>query len=696
MVRLLLFLRFLASATLLAQTLPVTSFEDDSQMAILRTRNTRIQVVETGVTDGARALRIDFDPVAWPSLWFSPPAPYDLREWGEIALDVTNPMDEPLLFRLRVDDDPRADGSRYCRTGGATIQPGETRTFSFPLQSAGSAQLGMKGLPAWTGTTSLGSSGWWTLDLSHIVAFQIFMASPQGVKTLLVDNVRFRPAPPLDGITDEFGQYSRQEWPGKVHALEELLERRESERAELDGFAPPAHLDRFGGWLDGPRLDATGFFRAEKHDGKWWLVTPDGTLFFSVGPDSLTMGNHTFITGREHMFSWLPAQDDPLRAYVQRITGAVEGPIREGLAVNFHGINIERKYGAQPFEAWAGTWFKRLRAWGFNTIGNWSDARLFRREMPYVIAGGITGTHNRLTTNVPSAGSAIHDPFDPRFAVNVRNSLRSQAAAAAGDPYCLGWFVDNEISWGNRDTETNRFAIAAAALAQSYPDSPAKQAFVRMLRDKYGELQSLNAAWNHNAGAWEDLSAPAKLNDAIRADFSAFVKEHARAYFSTVRRELKALDPDHLYLGSRFAWFTQEAAEACAEFCDVISFNVYQRRIAPASWTFLEALDRPAIIGEFHFGALDRGMFHTGLQAAVSQQERAQFYQEYVASVLAHPNFVGCHWFQAFDQPLTGRTRDGENYNIGLVDITDTPYPELIQAAREIHSQVYSARSKRE
>ncbi|NWF84959.1 MAG: beta-galactosidase [Bryobacteraceae bacterium] len=217
-----------------------------------------------------------------------------------------------------------------------------------------------------------------------------------------------------------------------------------------------------------------------------------------------------------------------------------------------------------------------------------------------------------------------------------------------------------------------------------------------MLRDKYGELQSLNEAWNHNAGAWEDLSAPAKLNDVIRADFSAFVKEHARAYFSTVRRELKALDPDHLYLGSRFAWFTQEAAEACAEFCDVISFNVYQRRIAPASWTFLEALDRPAIIGEFHFGALDRGMFQTGLQAAVSQQERAQFYQEYVASVLAHPSFVGCHWFQAFDQPLTGRTRDGENYNIGLVDITDTPYPELIQAAREIHSQVYSARSKRE
>lgn len=696
MLPLLFFLAILAPVTISAQETPVSSFEDESQLAILRPRNTRIQVVDSGVTEGARALKIEFDTVAWPSLWFSPAAPFDLRQQGEIALDVTNPMDEPLVFRLRVDDDPRADGTRYCRTGGATIQPGETRTFTFPLQSSGSAQVGMRGLPVWPGTTSLGSSGSWTLDLSHIVAFQIFMGSPQGVKTLIVDNVRFRPAPPLDGITDAFGQYAHGDWPGKLTSIEELVQRREEERLQLDAFEPSQNLDSYGGWTDGPRLEATGYFRAEKLDGKWWLVTPEGSLFFSVGPDSLSLGNSTFLTGREHMFSWLPAEGDPLRAYVQRVTGAVEGPIREGMAVNFHGINIERKYGAQPFEGWAATWFKRLRAWGFNTIGNWSDARLFRRNMPYVIAGGISGTHNRLTTNVPSSGSAIHDPFDPRFAANVRSSLRAQAAAAAGDPYCLGWFVDNEISWGNRDSDQNHYAVASAALAQTYAASPAKQAFAALLREKHGELARLNEAWGAGFTSWETIAAAPRLNDTVRADYSAFVKQHAQAYFSTVRRELKALDPDHLYLGSRFAWYTQEAAEACAEHCDVISFNVYQRGVVPASWRFLEALDRPAIIGEFHFGALDRGMFHTGLVAAASQQERARFYQEYVRSVIAHPNFVGCHWFQGFDQPITGRTRDGENYNIGLVDITDTPYPELTQAAREIHSSIFAERSKRE
>ena len=104
----------------------------------------------------------------------------------------------------------------------------------------------------------------------------------------------------------------------------------------------------------------------------------------------------------------------------------------------------------------------------------------------------------------------------------------------------------------------------------------------------------------------------------------------------------------------------------------------------------LEDLDCPAIIGEFHFGALDRGMFHTGLVAAPTsgsgpihplRRKRGR-----------HPCIVGCHWFQYVDQPTTGRTYDGENYNIGFVTVTDTPYPEMVEAARKVHGEVYGRR----
>ncbi len=687
-----LLLTLLSAAAASGQWQILTSFENDQELQILRPRNTRIEVVEQGVTDGAKALRIEFDAVAWPSLWFSPAQAFDLREFGEIQMDITNPMEEALVFRVRVDDDPRADGSRYCRTGGATIAPGETRTFSFPLKHAGGAEFGMKGLPSWPGARSLGSSGWWILDVSHIVAFQIFMGSPPGRKALIVDHVRFGPAPPLEGIVDEFGQYAHADWPGKVYAHEEFAARREAESTDLESDPGPADRDRFGGWAEGPQLEATGNFRTEKVAGKWWLVTPDGRLFFSAGLDGIRPVEHTFITGREQMFGWLPGEDDPLRRYVQQVSGAVEGPIREGLAINWYGLNLERKYGRDPFERWAATALMRLRSWGFNTIANWSDSRLFGRSVPYVVAGGIGGSHNRIRVDHPSAGATIHDPFDPAFAVSARNSLRAQAAAAAWDPYCIGYFVDNEIAWGNRDNESNRYAVATGALAQEFERSPAKRAFVEMLRARYPSLEALAAAWGVAAASWEGITAAPSLNARVRADYSAFVKEHARQYFRVVRGELKSLDPDHLYLGSRFAWFTQEAAEACAEFCDVMSFNVYQRKIAPSNWSFLEALDRPAVIGEFHFGALDRGMFHAGLQAAADQQERARFFREYVESVLDHPSFTGCHWFIAADQPLTGRTRDGENYNIGFVSITDTPYPEMVAAAKAVHATMYRRR----
>ena len=43
------------------------------------------------------------------------------------------------------------------------------------------------------------------------------------------------------------------------------------------------------------------------------------------------------------------------------------------------------------------------------------------------------------------------------------------------------------------------------------------------------------------------------------------------------------------------------------------------------------------------------------------------------------------------DQPLIGRY-DGENYGIGLVDVTDTPYREFVGANRNFSEQLYRFR----
>ena len=102
----------------------------------------------------------------------------------------------------------------------------------------------------------------------------------------------------------------------------------------------------------------------------------------------------------------------------------------------------------------------------------------------------------------------------------------------------------------------------------------------------------------------------------------------------------------------------------------------------------------PFVIGEFHFGALDRGMFHTGLQAVANQDERFTVYGQYIRSIAEHPNFVGCHWFKYTDQPLTGRSLDGENYSVGLVSGVDVPHETFLEYVKKAHTEAYPHRAE--
>jgi hypothetical protein len=49
---------------------------------------------------------------------------------------------------------------------------------------------------------------------------------------------------------------------------------------------------------------------------------------------------------------------------------------------------------------------------------------------------------------------------------------------------------------------------------------------------------------------------------------------------------------------------------------------------------------------------------------------------------------MGIHWFQWNDQPVFGRY-DGENYNIGFLDVCMRPYSELTEQAKLSHERMY-------
>src|SRR5216684_618398 len=70
------------------------------------------------------------------------------------------------------------------------------------------------------------------------------------------------------------------------------------------------------------------------------------------------------------------------------------------------------------------------------------------------------------------------------------------------------------------------------------------------------------------------------------------------------------------------------------------------------------------------------------------ESERGPAFARYLRAVADNPDFVGAHWFQYIDEPLTGRTLDGENAHIGFVTVADLPYQDLVAAARNAHLAV--------
>ncbi len=241
-----------------------------------------------------------------------------MREWGEIAYDITNPGQTPVRFNVRVDDEIRTDGVVVWRTGTGVIEPCATATFAFPLANAD--PLDYCGLPVGPGARSLGSNGSYFLQTAHIAQMQIFLGSPAETFTLIVDNVRLRPRASLVGIVDSFGQFTGVSWPGKIESEEDLEGQRAEEAESLEGIDRFEERSEFGGFTAGPRLEATGYFRVAKHEGRWWFVDPTGYLFFSAGFNSMALSQTTFTTGREAMFTWLPSSEHSLARHYATAT----------------------------------------------------------------------------------------------------------------------------------------------------------------------------------------------------------------------------------------------------------------------------------------------------------------------------------------------------------------------------------------
>ena len=146
-----------------------------------------------------------------------------------------------------------------------------------------------------------------------VQALSVTMRYPVGSPTLEIRSVNLSKTDPgdaiLDGnpLMDAFGQYTHADWPGKAAKAADLQKAWSTEASSLQGSTFPDR-DKYGGF-SATKTKATGFFRTEKSDGRWWFVTPEGHLFYSTGVNGVGVASGTRMLSQEYL--WLRSMISP-------------------------------------------------------------------------------------------------------------------------------------------------------------------------------------------------------------------------------------------------------------------------------------------------------------------------------------------------------------------------------------------------
>ena len=558
------------------------------------------------------------------------------------------------------------------------ILPGVRTRICLPLTHLNGEKLFLPRYPGVMQTVLRGSAG---IDRNHISRFTVATIPSTTSRTVEIRGLALSQTEPVfdyeyHPYIDEMGQLKGREWPGKTADVEMLADQLRAERqlaakADFSG----GDLSRYGGWK-GLRFEATGYFRTEFDGSRWWFVDPEGYALFSTGMDCVGPACSMRITGMEHLMPQLPDREGSYK----------EAWSQGGREFSFEIANLIAAFGEQWRSDWEALTDYRLRQWGFNTIGNWSnDQFISSSELPYVYPlVDFPTTDQTIFRDFPDVFSREYERNAERFA--------KQLLPLREDPRMVGYFMRNEPHWAFVD------GLNLTELMLKSPVCYAsKKEFIQWLRDKYQTVEQLNTAWESTYETFESLcdvrnAIENTINSAREADYSQFNRIMIRRYVEVPARLCKQVDPNHLNLGMRYAWVgSDEVLEGC-EWFDVFSMNCYQfspdkEQIANISGK----LNKPVMIGEYHFGAADGGMLAYGIRAVATQEERGGAYRYYVEQGATIPQLIGAHYFQWNDQPVLGRY-DGENYQIGVVDVCNRPYEPFVQAAKKAHEQMYQVR----
>ena len=387
-------------------------------------------------------------------------------------------------------------------------------------------------------------------------------------------------------------------------------------------------------------------FTLEQADGRWWLMTPDGFRFISLGL------NHISAIARD----------------------------------DTHGI-FSRQYSGN-WQKVANKAVADLRSWGFNTAG-YDCPRQMWDKMPFIAEVYLAN----VSYWMPQEMFSYPDVFAPAYQEQTRLRVRQVCLAARNNPNLIGYYWTDTPQWDIRKAREKRGTDWVSAIRAMDNSAPGKLRYVQFLKEKYENGPTrFTKAYGIDAKSFDELAA----NDFTRLDISRpqvyrddteFLALIARRYYSLATQAVREYDPEHLILADRYLAddHPEFVLKEALPYIDVLSLQPWRISFNAELFDKLHELSgKPILIGDHQSSFYTDAYPKTMWPQLPDEAAAAEAYGRYLPDAFARPYIIGYHRCQYIDR---FETRLGV-LKQGLLREDQSPYEVLVEAVRRTNLTV--------
>lgn len=428
---------------------------------------------------------------------------------------------------------------------------------------------------------------------------------------------------------------------------------------------------------------ATGFFRVEKADDRWWLINPEGTPTWAIA-----------IAGSKGP---APGPENPVSqtGWFKNEFGTTHRAVNEKL----YSIFTE-DCGFNAFAGWSAPEHALITQTRYESGEPYMPmTRVLGLASASADAGVFARDRNGNLLNRP--GHEVPDPFNPQWKRMARAKAAEIISLYRDKPWFLGWFVDNEMSFD----ELFRYVWAEYS----------SKAFIKSLQQKYEAIDDVNRAWSSSFKEYryatfdeilEDKPEPKEWDDPLWEDFAAFERMMIDEYITFTYNLVKELDPNHLVISNRINLGPMPELHRTIDLWgkyDIVCMNIYpdNNKIGfnPGELAimkkFHEGTSRPVIIGEWSIPSIDSDLYAFGKdslnrpldwswpQVLRTQKERGEAYDMCIRQLASFDFMVGAGWFITFDVDTKERRA-----NRGIINKNFELYRDLTDAMKRSNNAI--------